>query len=55
MKIGLSKGTIFAKKMPFFLQKNADINKIKGVLVLKRMYFETTYACTYVPDLELLA
>ena len=36
--ITLFKGTIFAKK-------NADINKIKRVLVLKEIFSETTYVC----------
>ena len=29
--------------MLIFLQKNADISKTKGVLVLKCIFFETTY------------
>ena len=40
--IDLSKGTIFAKKNGDFLQKNADISKIKIALVLKGIFSETT-------------
>ena len=36
--ITLSKGTIFAKNADF-LQKNAGISKIKGVLVTKKYIF----------------
>ena len=36
----LNKGTIFAKKH-LFLQKDADINKIKGLLVRKSIFSET--------------
>ena len=35
----MSKGTIFAKNTNF-LQKNADISKIKRFLVLKDIFFE---------------
>ena len=34
-------------QMLFFCKKNADISKIKGVLVLKGMFSETTYVCVY--------
>ena len=38
------KGTILAKKkMLVFCKKNADISKIKGVVVLKGTFFKTTY------------
>ena len=30
--MALSRGTIFAKKNADFLQRNADISKIKGIL-----------------------
>ena len=42
--IALSKGTIFAK-CAGFLQKNAAISKVKGVLVLKDIFSEKT--CVY--------
>ena len=42
--IALSKGTIFAKKAHFF-QKNADMRKIKKVLVLKGIFPKNTYVC----------
>ena len=35
--IVLSKGTIFAKKMLIFCKKDAEISKIKEVLILKRV------------------
>ena len=35
--------------------KNADISKIKGVLVLKAIFSKTTYVCTCVPNFKLLA
>ena len=38
----MSKGAILAKKR-YFLQKNADISKIKGALVLKGIFSETTF------------
>ena len=38
------KSTIFAKN-PDFLQKIADMSKIKGLLVLKGIFSETTYMC----------
>ena len=41
----LSKGTSFAKKNPEFLEKNADISKIKEILVLKGIFSETNYGC----------
>ena len=34
---------LFFTKNADFLQKNAEINKIKGVLVLKGIFYETTY------------
>ena len=43
--IALSKSTILAKKNTDFLQKNADISKIKRALVLKRIFSEIAYAC----------
>ena len=44
--IPLRKGTIFAKKKKLiFFAKNADISKIKGVLVFKGIFSETTYVC----------
>ena len=42
--IALTKDTIFAKNTKF-LQKNADISKIKGALTLKDLFSETTYVC----------
>ena len=39
---------LFWLKNPDVLQKNADINKIKKGLVLKGIYFETTYVYVYV-------
>ena len=47
--IALSKGTIF-DKCADFLQKNAAISKVKGVLVLKDIFSEKTYVCTNVPN-----
>ena len=43
--IALSKGTIFVKKMLVFCKKKSNISKIKGVLVLKGIFSETTYVC----------
>ena len=41
--IALSKGTIFAPpKKVVFMQKNADISKIKRAFVLKSIFSETT-------------
>ena len=34
---------LFFTKNADFLQKYADISKIKGVLLLKGIFFETTY------------
>ena len=34
---------------------NADISKIKRTLVLKGIFSEITYMCTYVPNLKFLA
>ena len=39
---------LFWLKNPDVLQKNADISKIKKGLVLKGIYFETTYVYVYV-------
>ena len=36
---------LFLPKNANFLPKNADTSKIKGVLVLKGTFSETTYAC----------
>ena len=38
-----------------FLQKNADISKIKMALVLQGIFSETTYVCTYLPNFKFLA
>ena len=46
---------LFLPKKGDFLQKNADISKIRKVLVLKGIFPETTYVCTYVPNLKFLA
>ena len=43
--IVLNHTTIFVKKMLMFSKKYADISKIKVVLVLKYIFFETTYVC----------
>ena len=42
--ITLSKGTISTKNADF-LQKNADISRIKSALVLKIILSETEYVC----------
>ena len=47
----LSRGTILAKKHWFFA-KNADISKIKRALVLKGIFFETTYVCVCILSAE---
>ena len=38
-----------------FLPKNADLRKIKGVLVLKDIFSENTDVCTYVPNFKFLS
>ena len=43
----LSKGAIF--------DKIADISKIRGAIILKGIFFETTYVCTYVQNFKFLA
>ena len=43
--IALSKGTFLGEKTLFFLQKNADVSKIKRELVLRGIFYETTYEC----------
>ena len=43
--MALSKGTTFPQKCWFFLEKDADISKIKEVLVRKGMFSEITYMC----------
>ena len=35
-------------------KKNADTSEIKNALVLKGIFSETTYVCTYVPNLKFL-
>ena len=48
--IALSKGIIFQKKRrknADFVQKIADISKIKKTLVLKGIFSETMYVCTH--------
>ena len=49
----MRKGTIFTKKNADYLQKNADISKIKRTLVLKGMFCESVL--TYVPNFKFLA
>ena len=44
--IALSKGAILPENA-HFLQKNTDISKIKGILVLKGTFSETTYVCVF--------
>ena len=36
---------LFLQKKAEFLQKNADISKVKRVLVLKGIFSETPYVC----------
>ena len=52
--IALSKDT-FLPKSAIFLQRNADISNIKTALVLKVLFSETKYVCTYVPNFKFLA
>ena len=42
--IPLSEGTIFAKNADF-LQKNAEVSKVKRALILKGMFSETAHVC----------
>ena len=42
----MSKGTVFSKNTDF-LPKSADVRKIKRALVLKGLFSETAYVCTY--------
>ena len=44
---------VWQKKL--FFQKTSDTRKIKGVLVLKAIYYETTYPCIYVPSFNFVA
>ena len=46
---------LFPPKNADFLQKDADISKIKGVLVIKGIFSETTYVCTFVTNFKFLA
>ena len=50
--IAMRKGTIFTKKNADYLQKNADISKIKRTLVLKDLFCESVF--TYVPNFKFL-
>ena len=43
--ITLSKGNIFVKNAKYLQKKNANISKIKVVLVLKGIFSGTTYVC----------
>ena len=43
--LSLSVKVLFLPKRANFLQKNADISKIKTVLVLKGIFSETAYVC----------
>ena len=45
----------FCQKMLTFLQKNADMSKIKRELVRKGIFSETTNVCTYVSNFKFLA
>ena len=45
--IALNKATIIAKKIIIFCKKNADICKIKRILVLKGIFSEIMYVCVY--------
>ena len=36
---------LFLPKIPIFCKKNADISKIKSVLVLKDIFSKSAYAC----------
>ena len=47
----MSRGTILAKKQWFFA-KNADISKIKEVLVLKGIFSKTTYMCVVMQPID---
>ena len=47
---------LFLPKNAAFLQRNADISKIKRALVLKGIFSKTTYMCiTYVPNFKFIA
>ena len=51
-----SKYTIFAKNTDFLQKnKNSDMIQIKRTLVLKGIFPETEYMCTYVPNFKFLA
>ena len=41
--------------MLIFYKQNANISKIKWVLVLKGIFSENMYVCTYVPNFKFLA
>ena len=40
--------SFFCKKMLIFCKRSVDTSKINGVLVLKLIFFETTYVCVRV-------
>ena len=47
---------LLLSKIADFLQRNADISKIKRALVLKGIFSKTTYMCiTYVPNFKFIA
>ena len=54
LRLVLCVKVLFWPKNADFLQKNADISKIKRALVLKVIFSETRYicVCTYVPNLK---
>ena len=47
---------LLLSKIADFLQRNADISKIKRALVLKGKFSKTAYMCiTYVPNFKFIA
>lgn len=50
MKTKLKYLCYFYPKNPNFLPKGADISKIKGVVVLLGIFFQTKYVCIYIAN-----
>ena len=46
---------LFWPKSIYFLPRNVDFCKNKRALVLKGIFSETAYVCTYVPNFKFLA
>ena len=50
-----SKSIIFDKKNADFLQKDAEISKLKSLGTKRYIFWDYVFICTYIPNFKFLA